>query len=288
MADQKNVDIDGSNNSKTPEQPSDSSSVDAGGARDASYENSEQAPSSRKKHKRSIGNIILRILVIVVIVIVVVCVGGFSFYRWLWGNDPQDIQGTWYIEGTDIPVVVTEDRIILNDEISYIYEMDSESKILTYTIGDLEGSGRYRFSIDRDQVAIMDGTFNWWTTLLSDIGWTADAFVSFIGGEEKSPAGENDVTLLARTGITLSDSNTTEPSESDAQGENFEEEPTPDANPESPEGNTDEQSDAERPDDSVDRNGQNDQDIQNDQSGNDESNSEGNHEESDMFGMYDI
>lgn len=94
----------------------------------------------------------------------------------------------WYIAGTDTPIVITEDRIQLNDEVSYRYALNTDSKTLAFTFGRLQGEGRYRFSLDRQQLAIVDGAFGWWDTLGDDAGWTLGALVAAAQGKVANPA----------------------------------------------------------------------------------------------------
>ena len=139
-----------------------------------------------------------RIVAIVLAVLVVASVGGFSWYRWLYGDDAVDIQGTWYIAGTDTPIVVTEDQIVLNEEVSYDYVLDESAKTIEFTFSYLAGSGHYRFSLDRQALAIMDGQFGWWDTIGEDIAWLPGALLDAAGGVSASPAGAGGVTLLSR------------------------------------------------------------------------------------------
>lgn len=139
-----------------------------------------------------------RIVAIVLAVLVVASVGGFSWYRWLYGDDAVDIQGTWYIAGTDTPIVVTEDQIVLNEEVSYDYVLDESAKTIEFTFSYLAGSGHYRFSLNRQALAIMDGQFGWWDTIGEDIAWLPGALLDAAGGVSASPAGAGGVTLLSR------------------------------------------------------------------------------------------
>lgn len=118
----------------------------------------------------------------------VASVAAFSLFRWVFPADAQDFQGTWYIAGTDTPIVITEDRIQLNDEVSYRYVLNTDSKTLAFTFGRLQGEGRYRFSLDRQQLAIVDGTFGWRDTLGDDAGWTLGALVASAQGKVANPA----------------------------------------------------------------------------------------------------
>lgn len=137
----------------------------------------------------------------VLVVILVAAVASFSVFRWIASDDTQDFQGTWYVAGTDTPVVITEDRIQLNDEVSYWYELNTDSKTITFTFGNLEGEGCYRFSLDKQQLVVVDGTYGWWDTLISDAEWTIGALVSLAQGSQLSPVedGVDDVTSLTRT-----------------------------------------------------------------------------------------
>ncbi len=72
--------------------------------------------------------LVVRVVAAVLAALLVVSVGGFSWYRWLAGDDALDIQGTWYIAGTDTPIVITEEQIVLNEEVSYGYVLDESAK----------------------------------------------------------------------------------------------------------------------------------------------------------------
>lgn len=142
--------------------------------------------------------LVVRVVAAVLAALLVVSVGGFSWYRWLAGDDALDIQGTWYIAGTDTPIVITEEQIVLNEEVSYGYVLDESAKTIEFTFSYLEGAGHYRFSLDRQMLAIMDGEFGWWDTLGDDLAWLPGALADALGGATASPAGSGGVTLLSR------------------------------------------------------------------------------------------
>ncbi len=129
----------------------------------------------------------------------VALIAGFAGHRWGLYDDALDFQGTWYIAGTDVPIEITADTIVLNDEVSYRYELDESAKTIVFTFSYLEGEGHYRFSLDRSQLAIMDGVYGWWDTLGEDLAWMPGALVGAIEGQSVSPAGAGGVTLLSRT-----------------------------------------------------------------------------------------
>lgn len=132
------------------------------------------------------------------LLLVLMC--AFAGYRWLYGNDGQDIQGSWYVNGSPATMSFTESEIILNDEVSYDYALNGADKTISFSFSDLVGSGSYRFSLDRNTLAIFDGEPSAIDTLKADFTWFLGALVCVMKGEEPSPApadAEN-VTLLMR------------------------------------------------------------------------------------------
>ena len=163
----------------------------------------EDARAEARRQVRARRWLVARIVLIAVAVVLVGVAAAFSCFRWLGGNDAADIQGTWYVNGTDAPITVTADDIVLTDEVSYRYELDPESKTIAFSFSKLDGSGHYRFSLDRSTVAIIDGDFTWWDTLTSDFGWTVEALLAQLRGEALPPASGKNVTLLSRTSATV-------------------------------------------------------------------------------------
>ena len=149
-----------------------------------------------KKRKRII-RIVRRIAILVIVVLVVAVLGTFSIYRWGVNDDYSDMQGTWQIDGTKTKIKIDEEKIKLNKEVSYEYAVDSVSKTLAFDFGQLSGSGRYRFSVDRNHLSLLDGDFDFGETLSDDIPWTFQAFWDFIATSEiTSPdLGEGSLTL---------------------------------------------------------------------------------------------
>lgn len=157
-----------------------------------------KADDRKKKVKREHrAKVAKRVVIIVLISIIVIVAVGFWLIRWGLHDDAADIQGQWRVQGTDATIVINDEKIVLNDEVAYDYVIDPSSKTLLFTFGGLSGSGRYRFSLDHDQLAINDGEHDWFSTFVSDVPWTAEALVRSLTGEvAKSPAiGEGDTVL---------------------------------------------------------------------------------------------
>ncbi len=137
-----------------------------------------------KDRRRGVRRWVVRIVVAVVVVAIVVGIAFFSWNRWLRYDDAADLQGSWQVDGTTSEVVIDGTSMQLSDDVSYDYTIDSGSKTITYTFGSLEGQGRYRFSDDRSQVAIVDGDYSWRSTLFDDIGWSWGQTLKSIQGKD--------------------------------------------------------------------------------------------------------
>lgn len=137
--------------------------------------------------------ILRRTLIIVVLVLLVIAIAGFWFIRHGLVDDKQAIQGKWQLDTNGAAITITEDKIVLTDDVSYDYFIDPDSKTIVFAFGSLTGNGRYRFSLDQQQLAIEDGDFDWFSTVISDIPWTASALADMVMNKEpKSPdLGEN-------------------------------------------------------------------------------------------------
>lgn len=169
-------------------------------ARKARAERPAPSPSKRSRRRHPVRTAIIAALVVIVLVAGAV-MGGFSWLRWFSENDAADLQGTWYLAGTATPIEITEDRIQLTDDVSYRYTLNDSDKTFELSFGNLNGGGRYRFSLDRNQVALVDGDFSGADTMGDDFGWTIRALIEAAQGrvlapEEKAAKG---VTLLSRT-----------------------------------------------------------------------------------------
>lgn len=147
---------------------------------------------------------IVRTLVIVLAVLAVVAGGaaaaGISYHRWQAYDDALDIQGTWYVSGTDTPIEVTADTIVLADDVAYKYKLDPSSKTITFSFGNLKGEGHYRFSLDRQYLVIFDGSYTWEESLSTDVAWLIQALKDqFFGAPNDLAQGAfYNVTLLSR------------------------------------------------------------------------------------------
>ncbi|MDE8701913.1 hypothetical protein PZH32_02940 [Adlercreutzia equolifaciens] len=143
----------------------------------------------------------LTVVLLAMVLVVGLLVGGFSYVRWFAHDDAADIQGTWYLAGTDTPIEITADRICLTDDVSYPYTLNTGDKTIAFSFSNLAGTGWYRFSLDRGQLAIEDGAFSGGDTLGRDIAWLPQALIAQLQGSSLAPAESagKGLTLLSRT-----------------------------------------------------------------------------------------
>ena len=155
------------------------------------------APSRKRRHPVRVAVVSV---VIVVVLLVGAAAGGFAWLRWFSEDDAADFAGTWYLAGTATPITITEDRIQLTDDVSYRYALNDQDKTFELSFGNLKGGGRYRFSLDRNQLALVDGDFSAADTLGDDIAWTLRALTESAQGRVLAPEeAARGVTLLSRT-----------------------------------------------------------------------------------------
>lgn len=159
------------------------------------------ARPTAKKPRWTRGKIIALSVVSLLVVVAVALIGSFGWLRWFSADDAADLRGTWYLAGTSTPIIITDDRIHLTEDVSYKYTLDTHDKTIQFTFGNLAGSGRYRFSLDRNELALVDGAFSGGDTLGEDIGWTIHALWENLLGQRLAPAEKSGkgVTLLSRT-----------------------------------------------------------------------------------------
>lgn len=183
-----------------------SAKVDSAQAASPAVEGGEEASKKAASQRPSVakgGSKKLRIALAALAVVVVLASLAFSWYRWLYGNDALNIRGTWYVNGSDATITITEEEIILSDDVSYTYVLDPAVKSIEYFFSDLSGCGHYRFSLDRGELAIIDGECSGADSLTGDLAWLMSALFYAAQGKEAAPAEGENVMLLSREPVTL-------------------------------------------------------------------------------------
>lgn len=140
---------------------------------------------------------IVRLVLVAIVAVLIVVEGGFCLMRWA-VDDALDMQGSWYVNGSASTIAITGESIVLAEDVAYEYSIDEGAKTISYSFGIMEGQGRYRFSLDRAQLAIIDGEYTFMDTLTSDIAWTFEALIAQIKGEPLAPGAGDNAMLLTR------------------------------------------------------------------------------------------
>ena len=160
----------------------------------------EPEQSSEKPRRRSVADAAPKlprlqpktIALAAVMIVAVLAISVFVFNRWGRYDDHADLQGTWYVLGTEVPIEIDAETIKFNDEVSYHYEIDAREKTIAYTFGPMSGQGRYWFSDDRKHLVITDG--DGYTAANTTVDDLVHAFLDFStatgGGIVELPQGE--------------------------------------------------------------------------------------------------
>ncbi|MCL1797278.1 MAG: hypothetical protein FWG24_03065 [Eggerthellaceae bacterium] len=138
-----------------------SGSASSSAASSAASYKSAQPTRSPRSHLR-IPQFIF--LVLLLAIVITACLFGWD--RWFRFSDHEDFHGTWMMTsfGSEAATVVTIDSkaMELAPDVHYTYHLNTWKKTITYTFDDLEGSGIYRFSADRNTLIILEGGIGNW------------------------------------------------------------------------------------------------------------------------------
>ncbi|MCL1798701.1 MAG: hypothetical protein FWG23_03030 [Eggerthellaceae bacterium] len=147
-----------------PAQPMRSVATSAGRA----YENRsrERYGGGGQSEKPRRGLRIPQLAFLTLLLALLALAGLFVWDRWFHYDDEQDFVGVWTlvnpgIETTTV-VLIDDETIELAPDVHYAYQLDTWKKSITYTFGDLKGSGIYRFSADRNTLVIIEGGASSW------------------------------------------------------------------------------------------------------------------------------
>lgn len=146
----------------------------------------------RKRKRKRIFKIIRRVIYAILFLALFAILFAFALYRWSLYDDAQAIQGQWIISSTGNEVTITDKKIQLTEDVAYDYILDPDTKTVVFTFGNLSGSAHYRFSLDRKQLMIEDGEFDWWGSTLEDAAWLVPALKAKIMDGIVLPPGDGE------------------------------------------------------------------------------------------------
>lgn len=178
-------------------------------------------------------------IVLAIIVFIAVVVGSLAVYaslsRWVLVDDAKDIKGSWHLSAEPVSVVISDTEIDLAGKATYTYTMDTQAKVITETLGNMEGSSRYRFSEDRNSIAVFDdNSTDWLGNAMVDLRWYVGClFSSVFGGATPDLLGGESGVVMYRAGydapgvvtMTTEPAANTENKTDDAESKTPEEEP---------------------------------------------------------------
>ncbi len=153
-----------------------------------------------KPQKRRAGLVVGIVFLLLLLAVVAAAVSGFVWLRWYAHDDHADFQGTWYVSGSETPIEITADTIVLTDAVSYRYGLNTQDKTIEFTIGNMAGYGSYRFSLDRQELVIFDGRTTADAVLNADVRWLAQALLDEVTDERNDLTGgiRRNLTFLTR------------------------------------------------------------------------------------------
>lgn len=93
---------------------------------------------------------------LVVILLLVIGTGLLAWNQWFRYDDAADIQGTWVIDGSSQSITINETDIVMTDDVSYPYTLDTFQKTISFSFKQYSGSGSYAFSPERTTLVITE------------------------------------------------------------------------------------------------------------------------------------
>ena len=162
---------------------------------DEAPENPSEEDEAPEKPRKPLWIRVVGIVVGVILALLLVLTGFIAASRWLVFNDENDIQGKWYVYGTDVPLTFENGSIVINSDTSYAYHIDPTAKTIEYSFGNLAGHGRYWFNDGRKILVITDGNdYTMWSTLSEDLSYGVRCLL----GNTDLPASDTSI-VLTRT-----------------------------------------------------------------------------------------
>lgn len=93
---------------------------------------------------------------LIVILLLVIGTGLLAWNQWFRYDDTADIQGTWVIDGSNQSITINETDIVMTDDVSYPYTLDTFQKTISFSFKQYSGSGSYAFSPERTTLVITE------------------------------------------------------------------------------------------------------------------------------------
>lgn len=146
----------------------------------------EQKPKVKKERKPFF---VLKFFIFIIFLLIIGAAIFGIWNRWFRYDDEAQLISNWQINGSNAVVVIDKETITLNSNTILNYTVDTGAKVINYTIGDMSGQSHYRFSWDRNQLALCENTsYDPISTIISDLGWFWDWSTCGMSQIDLSPA----------------------------------------------------------------------------------------------------
>lgn len=158
------------------------------------------APEPPRKRRRLRTWHVVVMIIILLMAAIMALTSLFVWDRWYRYDDEADIEGTWYVLGTSVPIEISDGTIRFTENTAYAYSIDPSTKTIRYELGNLDGEGHYWFEEDRSMLVITDGEgFTRDGTAAEDLMRLFQRFSDLSSGKVTAlPAGQG-VIILSRT-----------------------------------------------------------------------------------------
>lgn len=117
-------------------------------------ERKKKKKGSAKKRKRLSRRFLIGS--VIVVLLLAIGTGALAWNQWFRYDDTADIQGTWLIDGSSQTITITDTDMVMTEEVSYPYTLDTFRKTISFSFKQYNGSGSYAFSPERTTLVITE------------------------------------------------------------------------------------------------------------------------------------
>lgn len=144
----------------------------------------ERDKKEKKAKRKRIVKIIIAVLIGLFVALVIAFFAVLAFIRSGMIDDTQEIKGVWRSTQSGVELSITDDNIVLTDDVAYKYTIDPNNKTISFTFGNLEGNVRYRLSLDGKELSLYDADIDSSDTFIEDIPWLTENLWAIIFNDD--------------------------------------------------------------------------------------------------------
>lgn len=144
----------------------------------------ERDKKEKKAKRKRVVKIIIAVLIGLFVASVIALFTALMFIRSGMIDDVQEVKGVWRSTQSGVEISITDDNIVLTDDVAYKYTIDPNAKTISFTFGNLEGSVRYRLSLDGKELSLYDAEVDSSDTFIEDIPWLTENLWALIFNDD--------------------------------------------------------------------------------------------------------